>query len=82
MYLSLVSQSIRPELTGVAMVLKDCPDKEDLNILTDSLSAIVLLWSLQRKDLQLWLYWHTKRQLLQHTVQLDAEPHPVSLPCA
>ncbi len=33
--------SIRPELTGVAMVLKDCPDEEDLNILTDSLSAIV-----------------------------------------
>jgi hypothetical protein len=56
--------SIRPELTGIAMVLKDCPDEEDLNILTDSLSAIVLLRSMQRKDLPLWLYQHTARQLL------------------
>jgi len=62
--------SIRPELTGIAMVLKDCPDEEDLNILTDSLSAIVLLRSMHRKDLPLWLYRHTARQLLQHTAQL------------
>ena len=52
------------------MVLKDCPDEEDLNILTDSLSAIVLLLSMQRKDLPLWLYRHTARQLLRHTPQL------------
>ena len=62
--------SIRPELTGIAMVLKDCQDEEDLNILTDSLSAIVLLRSMQRKDLPLWLYQHTARQLLRHTAQL------------
>jgi hypothetical protein len=36
----------------------------------DSLSAIVLLQSMQRKHLQLWLYQHTARQLLQHTAQL------------
>ncbi len=52
------------------MVLKDCPDDEDLNILTDSLSAIVLLQSMHRKDLPLWLYQHTERQLLQHTAHL------------
>jgi hypothetical protein len=46
------------------MALKDCPDKEDLNILTDSLSAMVLPRSMQRKDLPLWLYRHTERQLL------------------
>ena len=62
--------SILPELTGIAMALKDCPDEEDLNILTDSLSAIMLLRSMQRKDLPLWLYRHTALQLLQHTAQL------------
>ena len=62
--------SIRPELTGIAMALKDCPDEEDLNILTDSLSAMVLLRSMQRRDLPLWLYRHPARQLLQHTAQL------------
>jgi hypothetical protein len=46
------------------------PDEEDLNILTDSLSAIVLLRSMQRKDLSLWLYRHTVHRLLQHTAQL------------
>ena len=61
--------SIRPELTGIAMALKDCSDEDDLNILTDSLSAIVLLRSMQRKDLPLWVYRHTARQLLQHTAQ-------------
>ncbi len=31
---------------------------------------IVLLRSMQRKDLQLWLFLHTARQLLQRTAQL------------
>ena len=52
------------------MALKDCPDEEDLNILTDSLSAMVLLRSMQRRDLPLWLYRHPALQLLQHTAQL------------
>ncbi len=30
--------SIRPELTGVALALEECPIQEDLTILTDSLS--------------------------------------------
>ena len=52
------------------MALKDCPDEEDLDILTDSLSAMVLLRSMYRKDLPLWPHRHTGRQLLQHTAQL------------
>ena len=35
------------------MALKDCLDEENLNILTDSLSDMVLLQSMQRKDLPL-----------------------------
>ena len=38
-----IAMALRPELTGIAMALKDCPDEEDLNILTDSLSAMLLL---------------------------------------
>jgi hypothetical protein len=38
--------SVRPELTGIAMALKDCPEGGNLNILTDSLSAMVLLQSM------------------------------------
>ncbi len=30
--------SIRPELTGIALALEECPIEEDLTILTDSLS--------------------------------------------
>ncbi len=45
------------------MPLKDCPDEEDLNILTDNHSPIVLHRSMQRKDLPLWFYRHTVRQL-------------------
>ena len=40
--------SLRPELTGIAIALDDCPGEEDLNILTDSLSSIRLLKSMQR----------------------------------
>ena len=35
--------SLRPELTGIAIALEDCPGEEDLNILTDSLSSMRLL---------------------------------------
>ena len=52
------------------MALKGCPGEEDLNILTDSLSAMVLLRRMHRKDLLLWLYPHTARQLRQHITQL------------
>jgi hypothetical protein len=34
--------SIRPELTGIALVLEDCLGEEDLNVLTDSFSSMQL----------------------------------------
>ncbi len=42
--------SIRPELTGITLALEDCPGEEDLNVLTDSLSSMQLLMSMQRGD--------------------------------
>jgi hypothetical protein len=62
--------SLRPELTGVSMALEDCPDEEDLNILTDSLSSIRLLKSMQRRDFPLSLHRHPARQLLVHVVKI------------
>ena len=47
-----------PELTGVALACEDSPIDEDLTILTDSLSGMRLLKSLQRRDFPLWLYRH------------------------
>jgi ribonuclease HI len=38
--------SIRPELTGIALALEECPIEEDLTILTDSLSSMDLLQGL------------------------------------
>ena len=49
------ASSIRPELTGITIALEDCPEDEDLNILTDSLSSMLLLKSFQRKDFLLSL---------------------------
>jgi hypothetical protein len=48
--------SIWQELTGIALALEDCPDEEDLNILTDSLSSIQLHRSMQRRDFPLSLH--------------------------
>jgi ribonuclease HI len=62
--------SIRPELTGIALAVEDCPGEEDLNILTDSLSSMQLLRSMQRGDFPLSLYRHPARQLLVHVVKL------------
>jgi ribonuclease HI len=64
--------SILPELTGIALAIEACPSEEDLTILTDSLSAMRLLQSMQRKDfpLSLSLYRHSVRQLLLHVVKL------------
>ena len=52
------------------MALEDCPEDEDLNILTDSHSSMLLSKSLQKKDFPLSLYWHPVRQLLIYAVQL------------
>ena len=65
--------SIRPELTGIALVLEGCPAEEDLSILTDSLSSMRLLVSMQQSDLPLNLYHHSVRQLLLHVVTLINE---------
>ena len=62
--------SLRPELTGIAIALEDCPSEEDLNILTDSLSSMRLLKSMQRGDFPLSLHRHPVRQLLVHVVRL------------
>ena len=64
--------SSRPELTAVsnAYDLEDVRREEDLTILPDSLSCMVGLKSLQRRDFPLWLYRHPLRQLLMHTVRL------------
>ena len=58
----------RPELTGISLAVEDCPIEEDLNILTDSLSALQLLRGMQRKD-PLWLHRHTARHLLVQVVR-------------
>ena len=58
--------SLLPELTGIAMPLENCPGEEDLNILTDSLSSMRLLKSMQRGDFPLSLHRHPVRQLLLH----------------
>jgi hypothetical protein len=60
--------SIRPERTGNALALEDCPDEKDLNTL--SLSSIQLLRSMQRGDFPLSLHRHPARQLLLHVVKL------------
>jgi hypothetical protein len=39
------SSSLLPDLTGIALVLEDCPGEEDLNILIDSPSSMRLLQS-------------------------------------
>ncbi len=40
--------SLRQELTGIALALEDYLGEEDLNILTDSISSMQLLRSMQR----------------------------------
>jgi hypothetical protein len=45
---------------GIALAIEVCPSEEDLTILTDSLSAVRLLQSMQRKDFPLLLYRHGK----------------------
>jgi hypothetical protein len=54
----------------IALALEDCPGEEDLNILTDSLSSMRLLKSMQSQDSILQLYRDTVRQLLLHVIRL------------
>jgi hypothetical protein len=53
--------SIQPELTGISLAMEDFPGEDGLNILTDSLSAMKLLKSMQQKDFTLELYRHPVR---------------------
>ena len=62
--------SLRPELTAVALACEDSPLDQDLTILTDSLTGMRLLKSLQRRDFPLWLYRHPERQLLIYVASL------------
>ena len=45
--------SIQPELTGIELAIEACPSEEHLTIITDSLNAMGLLQSMQRKDFPL-----------------------------
>ena len=55
--------SIRPELTGIALALEDCPGEEDLNILTDSLS------SMESRSMNLQTRWLQQQpSLIQHAL--------------
>jgi hypothetical protein len=60
--------SFHPELTGIALALEECPIEEDHTILTDSLSSMNLLQSMQTGDFPLSLYRHGVRHLLLHVV--------------
>ncbi len=60
---------IRPELTGIALALEECPGEEDLNILTYSLSSMQLLMRMQRGGFSLLLYRNPVIQLLVHVVK-------------
>jgi len=62
--------SLRPELTGIALACEASPMDEDLTILTDSLSSMCLLKSMQRRDFPLWLHRHPERQLLIYVASL------------
>ncbi len=59
-----VSRPSRPEVTGMALALEDCPGGEDLDVLTGSPSSMRLLKNVQRQDFPLQLHRHTARQLL------------------
>ncbi len=42
--------SLRQELSGIAFALEDCPGEKDLNVLTNSLSAMTLLRSQEHAE--------------------------------
>ncbi len=61
--------SLLQERTVIALELEDCPGKEDLNILTNSLSFMRLLKSMQRGGFPLPLHQHPVWQLKLHVVK-------------
>ncbi len=58
----------RSESTGI-------PPDEDLTILTDSLVAMITLFSLRRADFPLSLHRNPCRQLITHVVMLLSRQH-------
>ena len=51
-------------MTGISLAVEECPVEENLNMLTDSLSALQPLRGMRRKDFPLGLHRHTARHLL------------------
>ena len=60
--------AMRAELSGLDQAVADAPADEELTILTDSLSSIQKLESLQRKDFPEWLHGHPEQVLLESLV--------------
>ena len=60
--------AMRAELSGLDQAVADAPADEELTILTDSLSSIQKLESLQRKDFPEWLHGHPEKVLLESLV--------------
>lgn len=62
-------KSIIPELSGLAVAADRAPMDEDLTILTDSKSALLLLQGMQRQDFPVFLHRRAERRLLESTVR-------------
>jgi len=57
--------AMRSELSGLDQALADAPAETDLTLLTDSLSSITKLMSMQRQDFPEWLHGHPEKVLLE-----------------
>ena len=57
--------SMRAELSAIDQAVADAPEQEELNILTDSLSSIIKLANMQRRDFPEWLHGHPEKVLLE-----------------
>ena len=62
-------KSIVPELSGLAEAADRAPMGEDLTILTDSKSALLMLKGMQRQDFPVFLHRRSERRLLERTVR-------------
>ena len=57
--------AMRSELSGLDQALADTLAENDLTLLTDSLSSITKLMSMQRQDFPEWLHGHPEKILLE-----------------
>ena len=60
--------AIRAELSALDQVMADAPADENLIVLTDSLSSMQKLQSLQRRDFPEWLHGHQEKVILESLV--------------